>query len=1359
MAEQAVLAMLRGRGIEGDVSFIKLSVNGAVIENFRLGKAQSPTIVMPKATLSWHISIPSGKLILDHFEARGAQLFLRLDQDGKLDFGALTPFLIQSDQPPQIELGQIRFPEAQLWLETPSGRAVARIHASGGDQQGWRAHILLTPPIQPAGRKTLVLDRPISLGLGFRAGVIQANGSRTPTQIGLSVRPNGQNLTFYGLELIGLRGSGSGLLVLDDKGDIEIHTSTLSFAADRLKWADFNAKSLGIYIKPGLWRHVQNPETGRVQAGYGGFHARIEAQDIKPIADTQSGMPSAKSAQARLYLARSKEGQTRLDVQGIVRSMLGPMSAKMTQLKGHIQAELPDLNAWDVVGWSASVSMIGTHVSLATGPRVNPVSGDAKLDFILKDSGRSFTLNGPLTVGLVSGPRLTIRPDGKYPPVLQKRATPTKDHNSGYEAFGAGDVQIQSPISGKGQARIDAFNWSQTGWSLAARRLVLRDFALQGKWMGSSLSGQINRLNLSAFGNGVPKGGGQGQIQLVARAGAGGLGLGAGRVSLTGQLQGEANRLTMSASGPIAGFAKQGRGVRDGQIKLTAHAKSNGPDWSIDFVTSLGAQAFQSPKISFSDLLGKLSGRIGSDTSGLGKRGWSGQANIDLAIAQWRSNDYDLDQAKLTGPLRLAGKHNSLFGSWDLAMEADELRVRELFGRGLHMTAPMQFKADLSRSGDWRADLKMDAQAKHISVGQSQLTDLDLSGPIKLSSVWDKPLLVGSQECLRLQSQSGTFPGQAHIGQISSLVCPDEQGRLASLERTRSTLFADIQFEPLDLRLGGDGTSTYLKLGAVQADFKPFQKGGWALELSSKDVGFNFKMPDGSLANILAQDSLLSIDPDPNGIVMRGRLSGLRARGLPVQIAGEATTELQLRASGLVGTIAFENLLVRDRPNYVPNPVPSNLSGAIAQPNAEVIETPARFGMLSLTGQGTIQGSQIDIQSDISLATSNAFLARAILNHNTQTGLGRLDAISEVVRLGQAPISRTLSPLTQAGVKQRPLDVNDLIPALKGVVLDAVGEVTGNASMAWGPGQATTSQAEVSTQTLDFATLLGQVRGLSGRLELADLWQVRSAGMQKISVNQFDPGLPISDMNIEFSLPGTNSLDLLDASWSFGVGTMSIRPASWTFKVGDQSFLVDVVGVDLAELLRLTNIPNLKVDAKVSGVLPIEVRNGSVEIIGGLLTAPQGGGKIRYSGLGLIEKSDATSKKIPWYRKLVRIQPKEKPTNPKEPHPTLPQKDIEFEILQIMVDGRITGDLTIAMVLQGANDHILAGVPIKLTLTTKMPLGQIADMADQLLETVNSANMLKEIDKLDRAQHGKGFLPNPLPKISKGPGSISMKVE
>jgi hypothetical protein len=199
---------------------------------------------------------------------------------------------------------------------------------------------------------------------------------------------------------------------------------------------------------------------------------------------------------------------------------------------------------------------------------------------------------------------------------------------------------------------------------------------------------------------------------------------------------------------------------------------------------------------------------------------------------------------------------------------------------------------------------------------------------------------------------------------------------------------------------------------------------------------------------------------------------------------------------------------------------------------------------------------------------------------------------------------------------------------------------------------------------------------------------------------------------------------------------LSVRPASWTFRDSDQAFAVDVEDVDLARFLGLTKIPNLQIDGRVSGVFPIEARNGSVEIVGGRLQARDGGGKIRYTGPVPGSDPKTSPKKLTWYQRWFA---------PKQPTPAeiaaQALAGIEYEIDVITVDGRITGDLTLGVVLVGANPQVLSGVPIKLNVKATLPIGQMTDMATRFFESATNEEMLKELDKLDRSRNGKGIIP------------------
>lgn len=1331
LAESGVRSLLRERGIEGGISFTEISVKEVKIRDLRLGPATDPTLILPTATISWHIDIASGALVIDRFEAHGAQLRIGITKAGEPDFGALKSFLIPSDKPSQVRLADVVLHDIVLSFDSPVGRGTALIQAAGGDRQGWRAQMLVTPPKPLSAQSS---DRPLALGLALLPGQSDKSGEQGPIQIGLALHPDGQSYRWGDSQLDGLTGQAQLLLVLDGKGGTRAETRTIALKAKKARIAGLTAQYLAIEGGAGQWQHQALGNRPWSETGFGTLIGRLEAGSVL----TPQG--TIKNIGVDFSSARTQTGLTRIDVKGSGAKLLTAPSlgwqAGSAEISGFAQAVLKDLQQAPDAVWDGQAMLAWTNLVSPSTRSPDPVSGKAGVAFVYGPKQAQVRLNAPVDLALRSGPNLRFVPDSKRPPLVRFDRSMTKF--AALEAFGSGDITIQAPNAGTGQGRLEGFSWNQAGWTLAARNFNLRNIPLPGRGSGFLVSGQVGDLSLAAKTGEVPVGAGRGTIEIAAKAGAAGPGLGAGQARLTGQIRGDGQTLMVSVAGPVEGFGKKSSDARQGRLALDAKATRTRTIWTIDLDARLGADGFGSPDLNVIDLTGRLQGRArvgsvpnvirsthGADGPGLARpASWEATMNLNGSVGRLSAQGLGVREGVFKVPFSAHGDGRSVEVNGQISLVAETLAYDETRVDDMRADVPVRFTAGPAQTPTWQANTTINATAASLSSGDSFVAGLRVNGPAHaIASDHGLGLLVQGDTCLSVSAEQGKFPGDASVGPVKTSFCPDRLGRFASLTSEGFIIFADVRFEPLELRLGSLEDGRSLRLGAIRGDFKPDATGGWQLDLTSKEVGYLFKLPNGGYAELSAQDSLVRLTPDASGMTLRGQMAGLRAKGLPVQISGTATANLQARQTGLVGSLAFENLLVRDVPSYFSAPVDTS----------EKIERPARFGMLSLTGEGTINGSQIDIQSDISLADSGAFLTRAILNHNAGTGLGRLDALAEKISFGQVP--RDSSGIAQQG--RDPLDGDDIVPALQGVVLDMVGDVSGSASMAWGPNQATVSDAKLSTANLDFRTLLGQVTSLTGDFSLDDLITVRSAGPQRFTVAQFDPGLPIQDLNVVFTLPGDNTLRLTDASWPFAKGKLSVRPASWTFRDGDQSFAVDVEDVDLAQFLGLTKIPNLQVDGRVSGVFPIEVRNGSVEIVGGRLQARDGGGKIRYTGPVPGLNPNIPPKKLPWYQRWFA---------PRQPAPAeiaaRALTGIEYEIDVITVDGRITGDLTLGVVLVGANPQVLSGVPIKLNVKATLPVGQLTDMANRFLETAYSSDMLKELDKLDRSQMGKGFIPS-----------------
>jgi hypothetical protein len=161
-------------------------------------------------------------------------------------------------------------------------------------------------------------------------------------------------------------------------------------------------------------------------------------------------------------------------------------------------------------------------------------------------------------------------------------------------------------------------------------------------------------------------------------------------------------------------------------------------------------------------------------------------------------------------------------------------------------------------------------------------------------------------------------------------------------------------------------------------------------------------------------------------------------------------------------------------------------------------------------------------------------------------------------------------------------------------------------------------------------------------------------------------------------------------------------------------------------------VPNLEIDGKVSGVFPIEVRDGSVEIVGGRLKAREGGGIIRYTGPGASPPAPP-----PGFFGRIRESLFGKPAPAGADLAVAALRALKYKILEVTVDGRITGELLLGIVLEGSNKQVLSGQPFKFNIKMNVPIGQLLDNLNRLNNMGSSPEVLAEIDRVMREDGAK----------------------
>jgi hypothetical protein len=1389
LASTSLSAFLRSKGIPAEVTIENLQFDTAQIRNLRLGPADKPSLLAKNTIIKWRVDSKAKLFIVERLAVEGVTLGIAIDGKGKPDFGALAPLMTPSSGPKRSVISNVTLSNATLLVDTPQGQASARLTAWGGEAVGWTGRADITPPVSMiatsnGNRSTFV---PIRAGFGFKSVAATTPNGKPTNLIGFSVLPKGQSVSYSGYSVTGITGNLTGLLSLGAGGALRVDTRPTTLQIGRLAGQDLDVYGLNITTNPIFWSQNgpwQSTGWGNVVAS-GSFNGL----DFAP-AKLQAG-----ATQFRLGAARAQSGRMQLDYQGTITRLSGPISGERIMATGFVASNLKDLAKLDTAEFFGKGKVSASGVTLppalrsslarTTPPAVlsavkGTFSSAGSFDYRITPANSQVSLSGPLTLAGSTGLRASWVPEGRGAPALISKIG--TDGKSSLSGLGAGQIAFDLPALGSVRGQIDGASFGPNGWALIGRNVSLQPQALP-----PSLSANIefDRINVSTPRLGTLSGKGSGRLLLSTTKN--------GRASLGFDLSATPSTLAGSIQGPVEGFGEAfgapGYGARGGQLNLTGRANRQNQGWQFDAqglarANSLATNRFSvaSPNINLAGAgqlndQGRLVGRIslsgtaaraaplsGRTPVGLGQLALNGTANLNGTLAamnlsgsltsslsQGRVGEINVEAAKnetqfsgLVGgtQTRITGNHTTSLGrfvrggarsdgrievagvrasgpftyAWaqqsqsspfttNLTLDAQSARIGGTSLTQLRVTAPL---AVTSTPTAWRVSADVNLAAQKLASGDTRLNGLTALGPLVAATDSAGHIRLSSTKCLAFGARNGVFPGESSVGAVSGKLCPDRAGQLAILTDAAPRVFATTQIDPLAIQIGGPTGDQRIEIGDINGSVTTKPNGSLALNMLATQFAFSLKMPDGTIASIKANEAALNVLPKANGIGLQGRIGRVSSLGLPVLLSGDATADLLASPRGLGGTFNFDDIIVKDS------------------------EKSPRFGEMTLAGSGLLAGNQISIIADVREPASTIKMASITLSHDIGSGSGNLDVDANDLLMSPAPI------------RGRPgLDIVTLIPPLRGVVSDMVGVANISANIAWSRNAPIVSRAKIDTKGLDFGTMLGPITALTGEVNLDDLLAVRTPGNQTIKVGLFDPGLPIENGTVLFALAGNNTLRLEDASWPFAEGKLSVRPATWAFRDGDQSFSIDVEDVDLAKLLRLTEVPNLEIDGKVSGVFPIEVSNGNVEIVGGRLRAREGGGVIRYTG-----PNASPPPPPPGFFGRVRQRLFGKPAPAGADLAIEALRALEYKILEITVDGRITGELQMGVVLEGANQQVLSGQPFKFNIKMNVPVGQLLDNLNRLNNAGSSPEVLKEIDRVMREGASTTAVPNPPPPLT-----------
>jgi len=345
--------------------------------------------------------------------------------------------------------------------------------------------------------------------------------------------------------------------------------------------------------------------------------------------------------------------------------------------------------------------------------------------------------------------------------------------------------------------------------------------------------------------------------------------------------------------------------------------------------------------------------------------------------------------------------------------------------------------------------------------------------------------------------------------------------------------------------------------------------------------------------------------------------------------------------------------------------------GKIAIDTVEVADTQTAKGFASLQASGSVSLDGLGeagilnsrLKGPVSIKTLKGDrLIQGTVTHGLGSGKGQLDFNADGLTFSESG-----------------LQPQDLAPVLRGVVAAVSGDVSSTGRITWDRSGITTSSAKVALADIGLQASAARFSGVSGEIEFASLVPFRTRGTQAVSIGVVDAGVPLAGGIALVRVEGGGDVIIENAQWPFAGGQLVLTSGALNTRADVQRAELAALSINLRELLNLVEMEGLSGEGVLGGAVPIEIRDGSVYVVEAKLEA-EPGGVIRYSNAS----TDAAGQTAEGAN--IAFQALE---------------NFHFDVLSVEIDGPVDGEITLKVVLRGANPELLEGYPVHLNISTQ----------------------------------------------------------
>ena len=323
------------------------------------------------------------------------------------------------------------------------------------------------------------------------------------------------------------------------------------------------------------------------------------------------------------------------------------------------------------------------------------------------------------------------------------------------------------------------------------------------------------------------------------------------------------------------------------------------------------------------------------------------------------------------------------------------------------------------------------------------------------------------------------------------------------------------------------------------------------------------------------------------------------------------------------------------------------------------------FEAVRFSGQASVSRDGLDFSAVTRLTSPDLELVTLSGRHDFRSGHGK-------ARIAPARLQ----------FRPRGFQPSDLSARLRGPA-NVSGQVEVSGEALWSSDDFNLSLS-TELQGVGFAIAsAGVFEDVSGRIEISDLFEMRSPPGQTIRIGKVTFGVPFEDGDIRFQLLDFDTLRLEAAQFPFAAGAIVVRPMDYEFGADRNLIVAEADRWDLTEMVRLFGVPDLEVEGVLSGTIPLSFTTGSARVEDAVLEASGEGGVIRYTG----EAGQAAGDADPNARLVFEAL-----------------EDFRYSRLRVGLMGDITGRITLSLGLLGKNPGVLGGTDFDLNIGVESEL-------------------------------------------------------